>query len=165
VLAQQRVRGAAAGLFDAKPAGLPQPTGHDEAVLLRQELTALGMLLSRHPLELYRRALARLKPVPAAELGKWTGRYVTVAGWWVTGKTVRTREGQPMEFITFEDTTATFDTTFFPRAYARFCRRLSWQRPYLLKGKVEQEFGVATLTVEWVGFVDEREEKATAGDG
>jgi error-prone DNA polymerase len=58
-----------------------------------------------------------------------------------------------MEFVSFEDTTAIFDATFFPKAYERFCRKLSRSRPYLLKGKVEEEFGVATLNVEWVGFL------------
>jgi error-prone DNA polymerase len=74
-------------------------------------------------------------------------------GWWVTGKTVQDKNGRPMEFVSFEDTTAIFDATFFPKAYERFCRKLSRSRPYLLKGKVEEEFGVATLNVEWVGFL------------
>jgi error-prone DNA polymerase len=77
-----------------------------------------------------------------------------VVGWWVTTKTVSDKHGRPMEFISFEDTGALFDATFFPQAYARFCRKLSRHRPYVLKGKVEEEFGVTTLTVEWVGFLD-----------
>jgi error-prone DNA polymerase len=62
-----------------------------------------------------------------------------------------------MEFVSFEDTTAIFDATFFPAAYGRFCRKLSRLRPYVLKGRVEEDFGVATLRVEWVGFLDEKE--------
>jgi error-prone DNA polymerase len=142
-------------LFDEPSGTLPLSPPYEESVVLRQEVETLGMLASRHPLTLHRRALDRLRPVPAAELRQWAGRYVTVAGWWVTGKTVSTHDGKPMEFISFEDTTAIFDATFFPRAYERFCRKLSRQRPYLLKGKVEEVFGVATLTVEWVGFLDE----------
>jgi error-prone DNA polymerase len=111
------------------------------------------MLLSCHPLLLHRREIERLRPVPARRLGEWTGRYVTMIGWWVTGKTVQDKNGRPMEFVSFEDTTAIFDATFFPKAYERFCRKLSRSRPYLLKGKVEVEFGVATLNVEWVGFL------------
>jgi len=141
-------------LFKESAAELPRPEPYDESTVLRQELEALDMLVSRHPLDLYRRKIARLRPVPAAELGRWAGRYITVVGWWVTGKTVATAEGRPMEFVSFEDTTAIFDATFFPKAYERFCRRLSRHRPYLLKGKVEEEFGVATLTVEWVDFLD-----------
>lgn len=121
----------------------------------RQEVEVLGMPISRHPLSRYRTLLARHQTIAAADLPRWVGRHVSLAAWWVTGKVVQTAKGQPMEFISFEDTTAIFDTTFFPRAYARFCRLLSRQRPYLLKGKVEEEFGVCTLNVEWVGFLDE----------
>jgi DNA polymerase III alpha subunit len=150
-----RSAGGSGWLFETPAAELPQPPPYDEATVLRQETETLGLLASRHPLTLYRGALARVGAIAAAELPRWRGRHVAVAGWWVTGKTVQTRLGEPMEFVSFEDTTAIFDATFFPRAYARFCRMLSRQRPYLLKGKVEEEFGVTTLTVEWVGFLDE----------
>lgn len=103
--------------------------------MLRQELEALGLLVSCHPLLPYRKQLVRLQRIEAAELKNWAGRYVTLVGWWVTGKVVQTHKGQPMEFITFEDTSASYDTTFIPRAYARFCRKVSRARPYLLKGK------------------------------
>ncbi len=154
-------RGAAAvregnlELFAELPA-LPEPSGYDDRTVLNQELETLGMLVSCHPLDLHRRAIARIKPLPARELGAWAGRYVTMIGWWVTGKPVQDKDGRPMEFVTFEDTTGLFDATFFPQAYARFCRKLTRLRPYLLKGKVEEAFGVATLTVEWVGYLDEQ---------
>ena len=40
-----------------------------------------------------------------------------------------------MEFVTFEDTSAIYDATFFPKAYEKFCQKLNRQSPYLLKGK------------------------------
>ena len=83
--------------------------------MLQQELETLGLLLSRHPLTLYRKALDRVKPVPASEMHRWAGRYVTMVGWWVTGKTVQDKHNRPMEFVTFEDTSAIYDATFFPR--------------------------------------------------
>ena len=72
----------------------------------------------------------------------------------MTGKTVQDKNGRPMEFVSFEDTTAIFDVTFFPNAYARFCRQLCRHKPYILKGRVEEEFGVATINAEWVGFLE-----------
>ncbi|WP_245613628.1 OB-fold nucleic acid binding domain-containing protein [Pelobacter seleniigenes] len=86
---------------------------------------------------------------------RWTGRHVTMIGWWVTGKTVQDKNGRPMEFVSFEDQSGIYDATFFPQAYARFCRKLTRRRPYVLKGKVEEEFGVPTLTVTWIGFLEE----------
>ncbi len=141
-------------LFAEAPSPLPSPPPYDSATTMRHEIDTLGMLVSCHPLVPYRRALEAIKPVAARDLSRWVGRYITVIGWWVTGKVVQTRKGDAMEFISFEDTSATFETTFFPKAYTRFCRMLSRQRPYLLKGRVEEEFGVVSLNVEYVSFID-----------
>jgi DNA polymerase-3 subunit alpha/error-prone DNA polymerase len=42
------------------------------------------------------------------------------------------------------------ETTFFPEAYRRFCHIIDRQRPYLLTGKIEQDWGAITLTVDQV---------------
>jgi DNA polymerase-3 subunit alpha/error-prone DNA polymerase len=55
-----------------------------------------------------------------------------------------------MEFLTFEDETGLVETTFFPDAYRRFCHLLDRERPYLLSGKVEEDWGAVTFTVESV---------------
>ena len=38
--------------------------------------------------------------------------------------------------------------------YDRFCHILNEMRPYLLKGKVEQDFTAITLTVNGIEFLD-----------
>ena len=142
-------------LFPAKTTETPNLPSCDDATLRAHELETLGLPAGYHPLEPYQKIIQASGAVPAAELSRWTGRHVTLAGWWVTGKPVRTANGKPMEFVTFEDTTALFDATFFPAAYARFCRKLGTPRPYLIKGLVEEEFGVATVNVMWLGFLDD----------
>jgi DNA polymerase III alpha subunit len=52
-----------------------------------------------------------------------------------------------MEFLSFEDTTALYEATFFPRTYARFCHMMARDRPYVLEGKVDEDLGVFTLNV------------------
>ena len=79
---------------------------------------------------------------------------MTTIGWQITGKTVHTQEGEDMKFVSFEDTTAIYETVFFPKVYNRFCHMLNAVRPYILKGRVEEAFGAITLNVEWIGFVD-----------
>jgi error-prone DNA polymerase len=143
------------GLLFEQKTELPQAAAYDAKVVLRQEVESLGFLVSRHPLTLYKGQWLRHKPIKASELSNYVGKWVTMVGWWITTKTVEDKHGRPMEFISFEDVSAIFDATFFPDVYARFCRKLSQRRPYLLKGIVEQEFGVATLRVKWVGFLDE----------
>jgi DNA polymerase III alpha subunit len=63
---------------------------------------------------------------------------------------VSTKTGDPMEFLTFEDETGIVETTFFPQAYRRFCHIIDHNRPYLLSGKVEADWGAITLTVDRV---------------
>ena len=140
-------------LFAAPATDLPEPPAYDAKMVLDQELETLGMIASCHPLVLHRSEIALLNPVKACHMQRWIGRYVTMIGWWVSGKMVQDKNGRPMEFISFEDTSGIYDATFFPQAYARFCRTMVRHRPYILKGKVEQEFGVTTLTVEWIDFV------------
>jgi len=92
--------------------------------------------------------------VNACDLHLHVGALVTTIGWLVTGKTVQTKDGDPMKFVSFEDTTGIYETVLFPKVYNRFCHMLNEMRPYLLKGKVEQDFTVVTLTVHWIEFLD-----------
>lgn len=122
----------------------------DEMTLLRREFRVLGFLCRRHPMTLFAKAVAAAHTVKAAKLPRHLGRYVRFAGWLITGKVVRTKAGDPMEFLTFEDETGIVETTFFPKTYDRFCHLIDRGRPYLLGGKVEQNWGATTLTVSHV---------------
>jgi error-prone DNA polymerase len=145
-------RGAVArSLFrELEPVTAPRVPHYSARTILEHELETLGFLISRHPLTLYREALARLRHVRGADLHKQIGRRVTTVGWWVSGKVVTTKDDEPMEFISFEDTSALYETTFFPQAYARFCHILNRSRPYILSGLVEEDLGAVTLTVDSV---------------
>src|SRR5262245_55498561 len=152
-------RSAVRSLFPPDLGPLPDPRPYDEVYLLQDEADTLGFLVSRHPLTLYRDHLAALRrsgtvPVRAEALKEHVGRRITTIGWLITGKVVTTKDDEPMEFISFEDTTAIYETTFFPQAYARFCGMLTTARPYVLKGRIEEEFGAVTMTVEDAAFLD-----------
>jgi len=136
-------------LFQDVPSVAPPPTPqYSPRTVLEHELETLDFLISRHPLSLYAAQLSKMKYVRGADLPKHVGKRVTTVGWWVTGKVVTTREDEPMEFISFEDTSALYETTFFPQTYARFCHILNRSRPYVLSGVVEEDFGAVTLTVD-----------------
>jgi len=133
-------------------APLPQPSlpPENERDRLRREFAVLGFLCDRHPLELYSERCEKLRTVKAVDLPRRPGGRLRFAGWLITGKTVTTKHGDPMEFLTFEDETGIVETTFFPAAYRRFCHLLDRERPYLLTGRVEEDWGAATLNVEKV---------------
>jgi len=140
-------------LFDDLPTAPPAVPPYDAATLLRQEMESFGFLISRHPLELYRERLQGVHRVRSVDLEKYAGQRVQIAGWLITGKVVPTKKKELMEFLTFEDEWGLVETVFFPQAYDRFCHMLSRTRPFLLKGKVEEDFGAVTLTVDEVGYL------------
>jgi error-prone DNA polymerase len=135
-------------LVEVGHGALPIPEEYSSHQRLQHEIESLGFPLSLHPLELYRSVLQKIQYVPAIEMHNHVGLVVTMIGWLVTEKMAQTRDGDPMEFITLEDTTALYDATLFPTVYRRVCQLLTPNHPYVLSGRVEKEFGVATLTVE-----------------
>ena len=137
------------------------------------ESETLGFPLSVHPLELAEpffrslraagpqprsRRSARRAPLPAndlraivqaSDMAAHAGKKISMKGWPVTRKEVLTREGEEMEFFTFEDKTGIFETVFFPKSFRRFCQELDMNHAYLLHGQVESEFDVVSLNVDY----------------
>lgn len=139
-------------LFDMKPKPpLPPPVIKEDPVKrLRQEFEILGFLCDCHPMTLYKKKLNNRGIVKAKCLSRYGGKRICMAGWLITGKVIRTKKGDPMEFLTFEDETDSFETTFFPKIYTRFCHMIDKGRPYMLWGTVDSNWDAVTLTVERV---------------
>ncbi len=155
--ASQRRREKPASLLDLNEQDsyyIPDTGAYSEKTMLIHEADVLGFLISRHPLSLYTKLLQHLSYVQACDLRKYVGKEIPVIGWLITGKVVHTKNDEPMEFISFEDTTAIYETVFFPEVYRKFCRMLSNARPYLLHGLVEEDFGAISLTVKHIEFLD-----------
>jgi error-prone DNA polymerase len=125
----------------------PVPDEYSGSQKQAHEIESFGFLITRHPLTLYRKPIERLRPVPASQMHRFVGRRVTMVGWLITEKSVETKRGSAMEFITLEDFTALYDATLFPDVYCRCSHLLSQNRAYVVDGLVEEAFGVVTLTV------------------
>jgi len=145
-----RTRSLFGGSGDTRAFNPPPLPPQDNRERLRREFSVLGFLCDRHPMQLYADTLQKLKAVKAVDLPRHLNRRVHLAGWLITGKVVTTKHGDPMEFLTFEDETGIVETTFFPQTYHRFCHMIDRNRPYLLSGKVEEDWGALTLTVDKV---------------
>jgi DNA polymerase III alpha subunit len=122
--------------------------------MLKHEAETLDFFLSIHPLERYNHILKGLDYVKARDLHAWEGKRVTTIGWMVTGKTVRTKDGDSMKFVSFEDPTDIYETVFFPKVYHQYCHILNGSRAYIIKGRVEKDFGAINIQVHWIGFLD-----------
>ena len=129
---------------DARNRCVSHQKPYPKNLMLKHESETLGFILSIHPLDVYRHSLKNLHYVRAKELHTQVGKHVTTIGWRITGKTVRTKEGDSMKFVSFEDPTGIYETVFFPKPYTKYCHMLNATRPYILKGKVEESFGAIT---------------------
>lgn len=115
---------------------------------LQVEFERLGFLCEHHPLELWGEALAGLSRSMGRELPGLIGRRVRVVGWPVARKGVLTSRGEAMEFVSFEDETAIYETVLFPEEYRSLSRVLDGVRPYVIEGIVEEDQGALSLTVK-----------------
>jgi len=115
--------------------------------LFDMEVESFGYPVSWHPLEPFQKAL-KGRMTPARDIPHHVGRTITLAGVCLTTKTVKTRAGEPMEFLTFEDQTSLFECVLFPTKYKLFNDLVRWERLFLIRGKVEEAWGVYTITIE-----------------
>lgn len=131
----------------AAPSAAISTTRRAEAEL-REEYAALGFLRDRHPFALWERKLSSLERLRASELPGHVGELVRLLGWPVTQKEVLTKDGLEMDFVSFEDETALYETVLFPEAYAEGRRLLLDQEPLLVVGTVAEDLGAITVVVE-----------------
>jgi DNA polymerase-3 subunit alpha len=83
--------------------------------------------------------------LPGRELAGRLGQVVTVLGYHITHKPVRTVKGEMMSFGTFLDANKDWiDTVHFPPIHAKHPPRAGF---YRITGKVIEEFGVYTIEV------------------
>ena len=84
------------------------------------------------------------------ELPGLLGRRVRMIGILDTTRGTPTKNGELMQFITMEDETGVFEVTLFPKLYARTRRLLTDCGPYVVTGRVEEQYGSISITAERV---------------
>jgi error-prone DNA polymerase len=98
-------------------------------------------------MRLHAERLAQFKLCRSSELHRHVGRHVLLAGMLTTAKPVHTLQDEPMEFATFDDGEGLIETVLFPRLYRDRGHVLFDQGPFIFRGKVEEEFGAITVTI------------------
>ena len=129
------------------PRGTPR-ADQDPRTQWEAEYERLGFLLEGHALKLWEPIPERFRKVRGKDLSRYIGRRVEMVGWPVTSKEILTREGRPMEFVSFEDETAIFETVLFPKAYERYAGVLDEPRPVIIRGTVQEDLGAVAIHVE-----------------
>jgi DNA polymerase-3 subunit alpha/error-prone DNA polymerase len=127
---------------------IPSLKDYSPRRLLRAQYAMLGFLTDYHPLQLIP------CPVPNAikikDIARRRGKRVTFFGWCITSKTVSTKFGESMQFVTFEDETGVAETVLFPEAYQKFVHLLGWKEAFVVRGTVVEESGAITVEVDQI---------------
>jgi DNA polymerase-3 subunit alpha/error-prone DNA polymerase len=129
-----------------KRAKTPELKTYSKIELLRSEYSILGFLTVYHPIQLVKKR-KKNNTVKIKMLKEYINKHVTFWGWMVTAKTVLTKHGDAMQFVSFEDETDICETVFFPEVYNRFVRILIWKEAFLVYGRVTEEFGAVSVEV------------------
>jgi DNA polymerase III alpha subunit len=132
-------------------------------VKLADEVQTLGIVVTQHPLVLFRPRIERIAArrglpplVSSTDIPNCRGRKVWTAGILVTGKEVATKKREPMIFVSFEDELAIFETVLFPDAFNRFYPLLDDGWAFLIYGRVEDDLGAVAVSVERLVMVSRR---------
>ena len=100
-------------LFGPSACDIPVLPPDPPRLRLRREFAMLGFLCACHPMTLIKQKLNDINIITALDMPGMTGQKIYFAGWLITGKLVKTRQGDPMKFLTFEDDTGLVETVFF----------------------------------------------------
>jgi error-prone DNA polymerase len=120
----------------------------------RLELETFGYPLSVHPVARYRYLLSqRIKY--ARDIPHYFGQSIYLIGVYITRKESVTRQSEPMEFLTLEDETDIYECVLFPDVFKEYGDLLHWETLFIIRGTVEQSFGVYSVTIEKMGSLQQ----------
>ena len=122
-----------------------QPLTKEETYLL--ELDSFGYPISEHPVVKYRRKLSQ-KIIFAKDIKEHDKKSVYLLGIYIARKESLTHKSEPMEFLTLEDETDTYECILFPNVFKQFSDLVHWENLFIVKGKVDKSFGFYNIIIE-----------------
>jgi len=127
----QPINGQGAADFDA----VETPEWDEEQRLLGEKET-LGLYLTGHPINRYEAELARFVTHRIADLKPTRDQMVVVAGLIVALRTMNSRRGERIAFVTLDDRTGRVELAVFAEAYQRYRDSLVKDRLVVVEGSV-----------------------------
>ena len=132
---------------------LPDVPAWTEDEQLKFEKEALGLYLSGHPIDRFRKELARAGAQPMAALAE-PAPSVTVGGIVSDVRSLKTRKGDPMAVVTVEDREGRLEVVVFPETFRKYGRFLEKEALVAVTGKLEIDDETARLVASEVRRVD-----------
>ena len=107
-----------------------------DAVRLQHEKNTLGFYLTGHPMEAYREELSKLTPLTIAELKPSNDQTILMSGLVIAIRTMQTKKGDRMAFITLDDNTGRIEIAVFPESYQEYRHLLIKDSLLIVSGDV-----------------------------
>jgi DNA polymerase III subunit alpha len=120
--------------------------------ICRMEYETFNYMVTRHPLHFYKDLFDDSSVIKANEMVKYKGKYVTMIGWYMTSKRIRTKKGDIMKFLSLEDLYGTFEAVIFPKVYYEYAELTMSMGPYIVEGIVDKN-DPANLVVRKMSLV------------
>jgi DNA polymerase-3 subunit alpha len=112
----------------------------DRRTVLDWEKELLGFYLVEHPLESKLADLQGAVTARTAELDEnWNGKGVALAGIVSSLRTLTTKSGKPMAFVTLEDLDGRVDLVLFPKIWKAYADQVKVDQILLVRGTVQAE--------------------------
>jgi DNA polymerase-3 subunit alpha len=108
----------------------------DDEQRLACEKQTLGLYLTGHPIERYEPELTQFTSARIVDLKPTYDQSVIVAGLIIAIRTMNTRRGDKMAFITIDDRSARIELAVFSEAYQRYQDMLSKDKLIVVEGEV-----------------------------
>ncbi|MEA1899521.1 MAG: DNA polymerase III subunit alpha [Thermodesulfobacteriota bacterium] len=158
------------GLFDIGAAkqniNLPQMSGideWDEKQLLTFEKEALGFYITGHPLIRFEGLLDKFTNANTISLKeKNDGEIVRIGGIIINIKTIKTKKGDLMAFVTLEDQHGTVEIIIFSLVYAAIQEILIEDNAVIIQGRVKGDENSVKILADTVVPIEKAEETWTA---
>ena len=108
----------------------------DDEQRLSCEKQTLGLYLTGHPIERYQDELSRIVSARIVELKPTFDQTIIVAGVIIAIRSMNTRRGDKMAFITIDDRSARIELAVFSEAYQRYQDVLAKDKIIVVEGEV-----------------------------
>ncbi|HZH58025.1 MAG TPA: DNA polymerase III subunit alpha [Metabacillus sp.] len=105
---------------------------------LRFEKESLGFYFSSHPVEVFRKRLTEIGANTIDQLPLKVDRKASIGAMVGTIRTIRTKKGEVMAFLSLGDETGEVDAVMFPQTFSKYSEKAKDGLVYLFAGKVEK---------------------------
>jgi DNA polymerase III alpha subunit len=142
---QDRAGSSNGDLFPGELARAWAPADYAATRRLRDEWELLGFITGPPLMSLFR-SRAPVNGITSRDLPGHIGRRVRLSGLVATARHTPTSDGRDMQFVTLEDEWGLIEVTLFPGT----CAPVAYLSlgPYNVTGRVEEQYGVRTVTAE-----------------